>query len=149
MKVAHNVKLTVFAYEHDDAEAVLQSLVALCPFDLEQEKLKTNMSVAEGFHEKKIRIYEIFLKKERHTTKFLDSLKQNLSEPQRELITRQAESRLDCELDFFIRLDRQKLIQEKKYWLTDAGDCFHIRISVAAYPKNRESALAVVRQWIG
>ncbi|MBW2964308.1 hypothetical protein KY363_02510 [Candidatus Woesearchaeota archaeon] len=148
MKVAHNVKLSVFAYEHEDAEAVLQTLVSLCPFDLEQEKLEVNMSVATGFQEKKIRIYELFLKKERHTTKFLESLKQNLSAPQRELIARQAGSRLDNELNFFIRLDKPKLIEEKKYWLTDDGNCFHIRMSVAAYPANRDTALDVVNQWL-
>ena len=148
MKIAHNVKLSVFAYEEEDAEAIRQKLLELVPLDLEQEKLELKQTNATGFQERKIMIYEILLEKERHTTKFLAHLKERLSQDQRSLLLKQAESRLDQDIDFFIRLDKQRLLQDSEFWITDSGDCFHIRISVAAYPANREAGLKVVEEWL-
>ncbi len=147
MKTAHNIRLSVFAHEEEDAKKIKQAFISLLPFDLEQEKLKLRRTTATGFRERKILILEIMLKKERHTRKFLTFLKDNISEDQKLMIARQAESRLDDELDFFIRLDKQRLLN-KEFWVTDSGDCFHIKISVAAYPAKREAALEVVREWL-
>jgi RNA binding exosome subunit len=148
MKLAHNIKLSVFSHEEDDLDKLAQTITKLCPFDLEQEKLQLKQSTATGFKERKIKIFEILLTKERHTTKFLNHLKQNLSDDQRQLLINQTESRLDQELDFFIRLDKQKLLNENQFWITDSGNCFHIKISIAAYPANRETGLKVVKEWL-
>ncbi len=149
MKTAHNIKLSVFSYESDgeDTEKIAGALTSLCPFDLEKEKLVINRTSAQGFKERKIIIMEIILKKERHTKKFLQHLKENISEEHINLIKSQITSRLDEELNFFIRLDKPKLL-ENKFYLTDSGNCFHIRMSIAAYPANRVSALETVRQWL-
>jgi RNA binding exosome subunit len=148
MKIAHNIKLSVFAYEEEDPEQIKATFLKLLPFDLEQEKLTLKDFTAQGFQERKIRIFEIVLEKERHTSKFLAHLKQNLDQDQRNLLLRQSESRLDQDLNFFIRLDKPNLMQDNKYWITDTGNCFHIRISIAAYPAKREAGLKVVEQWL-
>ena len=148
MKIAHNIKLSVFSHEEDDLDQLAQAMVKLCPFDLEQEKLALNQSTATGFKERKIRIFEIVLTKERHTNKFLAYLKERLSDDQRKLLLNQAESRLDQELNFFIRLDKQKLLSENQFLLTDSGNCFHIKISIAAYPASRENGLKVIMAWL-
>lgn len=147
MKVAHNVKLSVFAHEEDDEKQVERAFLSLLPFDLEQEKLKLRRTTATGFKERKITIIEIILKKEKHTSRFLTFLKNHLSDDQRQLLLNQAGSRLDNELNFFIRMDKPKLLS-KEFWITDEGNCFHIRISVAAYPKKRDAALEVVEEWL-
>ena len=56
-------------------------------------------------------------------------------------ILKQIESRLDEELNFFLRLDKEKWVNEKEMKLTDSGKCFHIKISVAAFPKNMDIAI--------
>ena len=147
MKIAHNVKLSVFAYEGEDINRIEQAFLFLLPFNPEDEKLKIKRTTAVGFKERRIAIFEIMLTKERHTSKFLGFLKNALSEDQRSLVLRQAESRLDQELNFFIRLDKQHLL-DKEFSVTDSGNCFHIRISVAAYPAKRAVALKIVRQWL-
>ena len=76
--------------------------------------------------------------------KFLENLLNNLSKGQKEQILREDESRLDENLDFFIRLDKDSWINDKKLELTDSGKCFHLKISIAAFPKKREVALKVV-----
>ena len=55
------------------------------------------------------------------------------------------ESRLDKNLDLFLRFEKDTWINERKLVLTDSGKCFHLRISIAAFPKNREVALNVVK----
>ncbi len=151
MKLVHNIKLSVFSYEDDgeDTDRIAEALAGLVPFDLEQEKLSIKRTNAWGFDERKIVILELTLTKERHTNRFLQHLKGSLSEGNINLLRSQLESRLDEGLNFFIRLDRQKLFKENKCCLTDSGDCFHIRMSMAAYPKDREKALEVVNNWLG
>jgi RNA binding exosome subunit len=147
MKLAHNIKLSVFSHEDDNIEQLGETLRKLCPFDLEQEKLQLKRSTATGFRDRQITIFEIRLTKEKHTNKFLTHLKEQISDDQRKRLLNQAESRLDEDLDFFIRLDKQKLIKNT-FLITDSGNCFHIRISVAAYPANREAGLKVVKEWL-
>jgi len=64
---------------------------------------------------------------------------------QRELILRQAETRLDREFNFFIRFDKEKLVNENKYWITDSGNCFHIKMNIACFPRKREQALKIIQ----
>lgn len=148
MKLAHSITIRVFCHEGEDSRQIEASLRSLLPFDLEQEKLELQRSVATGFKEKKIKILEIRLEREKHTTAFLEALMAKLSESQRELLLRQAESRLDGELNFYIRLDKPKMLAGQ-CWITDSGNCFHIKISLAAFPATREAALGLLRCLFG
>lgn len=149
MKFAHNVKISVFCKEYENETAIIHSLKSLFPFYLEKEKIKLNQQTATGFNETKIKIFDIILDKERHINKFLGFLKEKLSAEQKGLLIRQAESRLDEKLDFFIRFDKDKLIQENKLYITDSGNCFHIKISIAAFPSKREKALEAIKTLFG
>lgn len=128
---------------------IADALCALCPFDLDAEKILLKHSTAQGFQERKIQVFEILLKKQKHTGSFLESLKASLPQRQRALLLHQLESRLDSELYFFIRLDKTKIMDEGVYEITDSGNCFHIKISVAAYPANRTEGLKVISSWLG
>ena len=147
MKIAHNINLSVFAHEEEDVERIKQALLSLVPFDLEQEKIVFKQTNAQGFKEKKIIIMELTLSKERHTSKFLTFLKEQLTQEQCNHIIKQVDSRLDQEINFFIRLDKQSLLNND-FSITDKGDCFHIKISIAAYPRKRDAALKVVSDWL-
>ncbi|MEM4263293.1 MAG: RNA-binding domain-containing protein [Candidatus Woesearchaeota archaeon] len=128
MKAAHKVVLTVFAKEDENIEKVKQALISLVPLDLEAEKIKIQQQTATGFEEKQIKIYKIILEKTRHANEFVKSLIRKLTKEQKELLLRQAESRLDEELFFYIRLDKTQLLEKNEYYITDSGDCFHIKI---------------------
>jgi len=148
MKIAHFVNLRVFSYEHEDEKKIEEKLKKLCPFDLAEEKIPVTRSSAKGFNEKKIIIFEIALTKEKHTTKFCKNLKQFLSDDQKKLLVSLAGSRLDENLCFFIRLDKTKLLDEDRILITDSGNCFHIKLTIAAYPTTMENALKVVKEWL-
>ncbi|MCP3686229.1 MAG: hypothetical protein GY861_26590 [bacterium] len=144
--LANNITISVFCKEDENIDEISKKLVSLFPFDLEKEKLELKRENAKGFNEKKIVILSILIKKERHTKQFLEKLKESLNDDQKDLIKKQAETRLDEELNFFLRFDKEKLMQENLLWITDSGNCFHFRMSVATFPKKREKAIAVINE---
>ena len=148
MKLAHKVKLCVFCKEHEDAAGIADALISLVPFDLGKEKIELRKTKALGFNEKQILIFELVLSQQRHVRLFMDNLKAILSEDQCDLLLRQKGSRLDDGMNFFIRLDKPRWLEERRAWITDSGDCFHIRITVAAYPANKENGLRTVDAWL-
>src|SRR3989338_1302617 len=143
MKLAHQIKAKVFSYEKnsEDDKLVLDTFLLMFPFDLKEEKIKLDKTNATGFGENKIAIFEVALEKEKRTSKFLENLAKNIDKDQKNLILAQLESRLDDNLDFFLRFGKSEYIENDKLILTDSGNCFHIMISVAAFPKKREIAL--------
>src|SRR3989344_8815330 len=114
MKLAHLIKLSVFSKQEDNENDVLNSFLSLMPFNIEEEKLELKTSTAEGFEHAKIKIFELTLIKEKHTTKFIENLITKLADEQKQLILTQAESRLDEDLKFFLRFDKEKLLKENK-----------------------------------
>ena len=145
MKLAHNVKITVFCNPEEDKDVIKAGLFSLVPFNLEEEKIELNETNAKSFNERIIKIFEIGFGKEKHTTLFLKYLNDRLNEQQKELLIRQIKSRLDDHLHFFIRLDKENLLN-KKYVITDSGNCFHIKISIAAFPAKKDKGVLVVKE---
>ena len=145
MKYAHLIKLNVFSKETDNFDAVLKKFLEFFPFDLEKEKIGLRKNTALGFEGKNITVLEATLTKDKHIKEFLKNLLKNLDEEEKTRVLGQIESRLDENLDFFLRFDKDELIKNNKLVLTDSGNCFHIKISVAAFPKKREVALEAIK----
>jgi len=148
MKYAHFVKAKVFSYEKDneDERPILDKFLQLFPFNLEDEKISLKKTNAEGFKENKITIFEVDLKKQKHINDFVSNLIKKLDEEQKKLILGQAETRLDENLDFFLRFDKGEYLNNDKLILTDSGNCFHIKISIAAFPKKRNIGLEILKK---
>ena len=148
MKIAHQIKIKVFSYEknNEDEKLILDKFLQLFPFDFKDQKIELKKTYAEGFHENKIAIFDVTLAKERHTNQFMNNLTKNIDEEQKNLILEQIESRLDDNLDFFLRFDKKEYIENNMLRLTDSGNCIHIKISVAAFPKKREIGLEIVKE---
>lgn len=151
MKSAHKIKIKVFSYEKidEDEKLILGKFLQFFPFNLKDQKIDLKKSEARGFAEKKITIFEVALNKEKHINLFLNNLIQNLDEEQKKLILSQADSRLDDDIDFFLRFDKDEYLNNNKLKLTDSGNCFHIEMSIAAFPKKREIGLEIVRKVFG
>lgn len=145
MNYAHNVIVTVFAKEEENTEEIITGLKRLFPFNLADEKLKIRQETAAGVNDNKIAIFTITLEKARPMNQFLQNLNEKLTAEQKELLLEQKESRLDEELIFYIRLCKKDLINGK-YELTDGGDCYHIRIHIAAFPAKRGPALEIIEK---
>ncbi len=144
MKWAHSITLTAFAKPEDDSPAIKEALEALAPLDLEKEKLKTETEKSSGYDGRSILVHKITLTKEKHVNAFLQFMLDNLTEEQKATLIEQKETRLDEEYNFFVRFQKEQWMHERKLELTDTGSCFHLKITLATYPKNKESALALI-----
>ncbi len=139
MKQVHNVIVSVF-----DEEDIRKALIELVGLDLDSEKIQLNESPVEG-SERLIKIFSIKLEKDKHTSSFVKRLNSLLSVEQRKLLLEQIDSRLDDELHFFIRLDKNKWLNNE-IEITDSGECFHIKMLVASYPKSKENAKRIIKE---
>jgi RNA binding exosome subunit len=148
IKIFHSVIASVFIKENEDAETINKALVSLFPFDLEENKLKVEETIASTFFNKKIRITEVKLTKKKLVNCFMEKLKQNISDADKEMVLRQLYTRVDDEGNFFIRLSKKRLL-EGKHVVVDHGDCFHVKCHIAAYPQNKENAMKIVREFFG
>jgi RNA binding exosome subunit len=151
MRYIHNVKINVFLKpeEYVGNDEILGNIhkifLKLAPLDLEKEKVHIGEESVESFENRKIKIFTLELHKEAHTNIFIKTLKTLLREEQCKTLLEQRWSRLDEELYFYIRLDKDAALKDV-YELTDGGDCFHIRMHIAAFPKNRENALKIIEE---
>src|SRR3989344_9528664 len=146
MKYAHSIRLTVFSYENENSNALLESFLKFFPFNLEENKIELKKTEAKGANESIITIFEIILAKTNLINRFLDFILTILEKKQKELILTQIESRLDENLDFFMRFDKDEWINSNKLKLTDSGKCFHLKINVAAFPRKREIGLKIINE---
>lgn len=146
MRYAHAVEVSVFVKPEDDANPIRDGLLKLFPFSLADEEVPVDEQRAVGFNDRVITVIKAVLTKESHITTFLRNLLEKLGPDQRTLLQNQLDSRLDAEQAFFLRLDKPALMEKNRWLLTEGGNCYHIRLAVAAYPKTREAAAAVVRK---
>ncbi|MBW2992189.1 hypothetical protein KY345_03150 [Candidatus Woesearchaeota archaeon] len=147
MRAAHNIVISVFAKEGESEEEIKRGLLNLIPIDLEKEKVAVEEKTAAGFDDKRIRVFEVRLERERHVRRFLENLMSKLNERQKDLLIGQLDSRVDEECNFFIRLDKEKLLNGE-YWVTDSGDCYHIKTLVASYPAKKERAKGIIKRLV-
>jgi len=145
MKILNSVLLSVFVKGGEDESKIAEKLKTFIPVDFEKEKIAIKKTTAQGFNESKIIILELEIKKEKHTNIFVKKIQEILSADQKELLARQADSRLDEEFYFFIRFDKDKLLNEYKYWVTDEGNCFHVKMNIACFPRKREEAIKIIQ----
>lgn len=148
MKFAHLVEISVFAKPEENVEEIKQGIINLIPFNLEEEKIVLIEQNTVSFKERTIKIFTVTLTKESHTNKFLKRVFRALSEHSKQLIKTQLDSRIDDELRFFLRIDKQKWSKEKEFFLTDGGDCYHIKATIFAFPKTKEKAKEAVKKML-
>lgn len=149
MKQAHLIKLSVFINEAENFQEIKDKFLGFLPFNLDEEKIKLNEKRALGFWEKEITILEVTLTKRKHIKDFLENLLEKIEEKEKNIILEQAESRLDENLNFFLRFKKDEFIKNNKLVLTDSGKCFHIKMSIAAFPKKREIGIKIVKEIFG
>ena len=146
MRWVHTITLEVFAKEDEDIAKIENSLRAFIPFDMEKEKITIDVEKAVSVQEKIIKILTIVLKKESHTNTFLRFLLDKLTDAQKKLLKEQAESRLDPHLHFFVRFDKSSWMANKTLKIIEGGDCFHLKLALASYPKKKETALPLIEK---
>jgi len=144
--IAHTLIIEVFVLPGEDIKTIKEKFLGLFPFELEEEEIPLEQKTAIGFNEQKIKIFRVTLSKRRYIKKFLLDLIENLEKETKNVILNQAERRLDENFNFFLRFDKNRLLNEKEYRLTERGNCIFIKFKIAAFPKNKENALAIIKE---
>ncbi|MGV8168538.1 MAG: RNA-binding domain-containing protein [Candidatus Nanoarchaeia archaeon] len=147
MKLVNHIHFRVFCNPEEDREKITNTFLSLLGYnkeELKEEKIEYKEISAKGFQQKTIIIIEADLQKERHCNKFLKKLNDALSKEDKTLLIEQV-NRLDDNLNFFLRLDKDSLL-EGKYVLTDSGSCFHITMNIEAHPRRKDVAHKIVKQ---
>lgn len=150
MKNANKISIRVFCTPEENKELIKDSFHELIGFsedNLAEEKISWREQNAKGFNDRNIIVFSAELEKDRHCNYFLERLKNNLNlEDKKRLL--EEDNRLDENMNFYVRLDKPSL-SEKEYKVTDSGDCYHIRISIAAFPKKKEIAKKKISEILG
>jgi RNA-binding protein len=144
MKYAHSVRLSVFSYEKNNDELVLSKLLSLIPFP--KDKIDLKQKKADGFNKKSIAVFQVTVSRQRQINELLESLMGKLDKDQKKVIL--SGNRLDDNLDFFLRFDKTEYLDKNKLKVTDSGNCFHVKIGVASFPKKRELALEKIKRLV-
>ncbi|MEF8879881.1 MAG: RNA-binding domain-containing protein [Candidatus Thermoplasmatota archaeon] len=139
-QLVHNVSIRVFEKDYNNLENIQNIFNRLLPVDFKKEKVDIDHEEAEGFEEKTIHILSMETEKRRHNRLLLRNLFQQMHDKDKSRVFDQRRTRVDDEGNFYIRLDKQSLL-DQKYVLTEGGDCFHFRIKIAAYPKNEDTIM--------
>lgn len=138
MKIAHNFKIKVFVKNTENYDEVEKAFLSLLPEviikDLEDKKIKLEKEEMGGLE--KIRILSIYPKRNKYCNAFVKKL---LSKIECSDLKKSVCDRIDNYSKCYIRLSKKDLL-EGKYTLTDSGDCFHIKITIAAFPRRKEIA---------
>lgn len=148
MKLTHNIKISVFIKEFDDEKKSAETLVALLPDNFEKEKIKIEeeqIKIKEGDN---LKILRVKTDKERHNKEIITKLKDFLGKEQCEIVSKDTK-RIDEEGNLYIRLDRVALEEKGEAVLVDHGNCYHIKIMLAAFPKNKKRAIEVAKKLFG
>ncbi|MBI2108222.1 hypothetical protein HYT54_03785 [Candidatus Woesearchaeota archaeon] len=148
MKLANRIEITVFSYHDERSDMISEGIAGLLPFNLEDEKLAVQTSTAGGFNEKPITTFKLVLIKGAHTSKFLKHILGLLDSHGKKTLLSQLDSRIDEDLNFYLRIGKDEWLQDRKLAITDSGKCFHIKVSMAAFPRKRENAIKLISGWL-
>lgn len=148
MKLANSIEITVFSYHGERSDLISEGIARLLPFSLAGEKIIIEKTTSSGFNEKSITIFRLVLVKEVHTSKFLKNILGLLSADDKAALMSQLDSRIDEDLNFYLRIAKNEWIQSRKLMLTDSGKCYHVKVGVAAFPRKRENAINAISDWL-
>ena len=140
MKLFHNIIVSVFIKPEEDYDLIKAKFLSLFPFDLDEIKIPIMEKNASTFNERKIKIVEVKLVRNKIVSQFMEHIKEKMSEGDRSMILRQLDNRIDEELNFFFRFSKKRMLEDK-FVVVDHGDCFHLKCHVVSYPKRKEKAI--------
>lgn len=144
MKLFHHITASVFLEQEEDEKTVAEKLSIFLPEDFVEQGITMELDEAHIEEGRNITILSIQVEKERHTKFFFEVFKEMLGDEQIETLISQ-ENRVDEKGKFYVRFDKQKFLENDEVELVDHGNCIHFTFMIAAYPKNRNRALEIVK----
>lgn len=145
----HHINFRVLAHATEDTFRVREAL----DFFLSGSGVRDSVELieelcVEGHHGNPITIYSALLKKKAACLAFAHFIKAGMSEKDALLFREEMPERLDDDLVFHLRFDKQAAyLGEVK--LTESSDAVTAKVKIATYPKNREKAGLLLEELFG
>ncbi len=136
--------IRVFETEDEKQKKIECAVKKLLPKTAEDDAIRFEQEhtvIEEGTD---INILTVTLKRKPHIKHTLATLQNMLGSEQCETIVKQ-EDRVDEKGALYLRIDKNKFIDEHTAKLVDHGNCIHFRMMIEAHPKTRKNILETVR----
>lgn len=145
----HHINFRVLAHATEDVSRVRMALDFFLSSSGAQERAKLIEELCvEGHHGNPITIYSAQLKKKAECLAFARFVRGKLSEADVLKLRAEMPERLDEDLVFHLRFDKQAAyLGEVK--LTEASDAITAKVKIATYPKSWEKAGPIVEELFG
>jgi RNA binding exosome subunit len=163
-RLLHHVIISVFAKSYDDKEKILLGLDQLSPVRMQVLLSKDpqynpelahtvlyslpniTLTVQEAESDDGImNIYTLFFRKMHDVNLFAKRIISSMTPQELDQYRSNPASLLGADSKLSLRLDKEQLIQGKLV-TTRSGNCYQIKASIAAYPKNEETILDVLKR---
>lgn len=145
MKLLHNITVTIFDKDEDDR--ILPFFRRLFPDDWKKAGINYRKEAAEAYDQSAMMIHSLKIHKQRVVEAGVARIYEFLPDHERKRLVADVANRVDDEAFWFVRLDRESALAGELR-LTEEGDCVHLRIKAAAYPKNKENGIAAVSSFL-
>ena len=139
-KLIHSIQVNVFETQEDAIQKIKDTYQKLLPLDFKKEHIDIDHEQLQGFNQKIIHSLTLKTTKNKHNIILLQTFFKHLAPRIIKKIIDEIESRVNNEGHLYIRLDKPSLLSDS-YKIIDHGDCFHIKIKLAAFPAKKENFL--------
>lgn len=138
----HSLRFRAFCQATEDEEKVAQAL--LFASGAEEQDLERTKCV--GYHGNPILLLEVVVTK----GKMVKNVFLRLSLENRSELLRTIEDRVDEDCTFYFRLDKQEAFSRRMFLgeREDENDVIAVHGKVKTYPKTRDGALEVIREFL-
>jgi len=133
----HWLRVKIFCYATEDEELIHDTIAELVGVE------EIECDIADSEHGNKILILSCELSKQKEVTPIFQKLGKDLCGQ----IESSLEDRIDDDCTLYLRLDKQKLVQEK-YVLAHHGDVLSITGKIVSHPAKKEIALTKMREFL-
>lgn len=144
LKMIDNITLRVITHATEDEFKVKKALNFFLT-DIEAKSEKSNDIQTEGYYGNPIIVTEVKISKKKELNKFINFCKLNLSIDDKHIIKSELNERLDENLNFFLRFDKQQAFKNKLK-LISCDDAIFIKIKIKTYPKSINKAYLVLEE---
>ncbi len=146
----HHIQARAFCHATEEPRQVQAALARVVGVSLEGEDAKRFQkglqdTPTEGHYHNPIHIYEYEVTRGGDVRRFWQAALGDANV--RERLEREIEQRLDDDLVFWIRFDKQAAARGELR-LSDGQDIIQVRAKLATYPKDRDVGLAFLRDFL-
>lgn len=160
MKYFHNIKISAFSPQTESKELeekLLKFLPDSIVKDINDKKLEIELERLAG--DNPIDSYSLYLKRNRHCNEFMKVLVAKLIEKYKEhehkegfesakdTVISRLVKRIDEKCRVYIRIDKKDFLDDV-FTLTYSGNCIHIKVTMASYPKSAENSEKLITEFV-